>query len=180
MIYLYHLHDCVSSSKLRHDKRLLSNDYSAAQGNGWMQILKHELIQFSSVAQSCPTVCNPMNCSTPGLPVHHQLPEFGQTHVHGVGDATQPSQPGRLIHVRNWAVQFTFHNMCFILWRRSDLEKKEQASGWGNGAAWQSCLQGKVHGFSACLPPACTKANKENPEGSSLYKRKGYLEKRRH
>ena len=38
-------------------------------------------VQFSSVAQSCPTLCNPMNCSTPGLPVHHQLPEFIQTHV---------------------------------------------------------------------------------------------------
>ena len=40
------------------------------------------IIHFSSVAQSCPTLCNPMNCSTPGLPVHHQLPEFTQTHVH--------------------------------------------------------------------------------------------------
>ena len=50
-------------------------------------------IQFSSVAQSCPTLCNPMNRSTPGLPVHHQLPEFTQTHVHGVSDAIQPSHP---------------------------------------------------------------------------------------
>ena len=50
-------------------------------------------IQFSSVAQSCPTLCNPMNRSTPGLPVHHQLPEFTQTHVHRVGDAIQPSHP---------------------------------------------------------------------------------------
>ena len=45
------------------------------------------LIQFSSVAQSCPTLCDPMNCSTPGLPVHHHLPEFTQTHVHRLGDA---------------------------------------------------------------------------------------------
>ena len=51
------------------------------------------LNQFSSVAQSCPTLCNPMNCSTPGLPVHHQLLEFTQTHVHRVGDAIQPSHP---------------------------------------------------------------------------------------
>ena len=50
-------------------------------------------IQFSSVSQSCPTLCNPMNCSTPGLPAHHQLPEFTQTHVHQVGDAIQPSHP---------------------------------------------------------------------------------------
>ena len=47
----------------------------------------------SSVAQSCPTLCDPMNRSTPGLPVCHQLPEFTQTHVHRVGDAIQPSHP---------------------------------------------------------------------------------------
>ena len=50
-------------------------------------------MQFSSVAQSCLTLCNPMNHSTPGLPVHHQLLEFTQTHVHRVGDAIQPSHP---------------------------------------------------------------------------------------
>ena len=49
--------------------------------------------QFSSITQSCPTLCDPMDCSTPGLPVHHQLPEFTQTHVHWVGDAIQPSHP---------------------------------------------------------------------------------------
>ena len=49
--------------------------------------------QFSSVAQSCPTLCDPMNRSMPGLPVHHQLPEFTQTHVHQVSDAIQPSHP---------------------------------------------------------------------------------------
>ena len=51
------------------------------------------IIQFSSVAQSCSTFCDPMNRSTPGLPVHHQLPEFTQTHVHRVSDAIQPSHP---------------------------------------------------------------------------------------
>ena len=50
-------------------------------------------IQFSSVAQSCLTLCDPMNHSTPGLPVHHQLPEFIQTHLHRVGDAIQPPHP---------------------------------------------------------------------------------------
>ena len=50
-------------------------------------------VQFSSVAQSCLTLCEPMDCSTPGLPVHHQLPEFTQTHVHWVCDAMQPSYP---------------------------------------------------------------------------------------
>ena len=49
--------------------------------------------QFSSVAQSCPTLCHPINCSTPGLPVYHQLPEFTQTQVHWVSDAIQPSHP---------------------------------------------------------------------------------------
>ena len=49
--------------------------------------------QFSTVAQSCPTLCDPMNCSTPGLPVHHQLLEFTQTHVHPVSDSIQPSHP---------------------------------------------------------------------------------------
>ena len=49
--------------------------------------------QFSSVAQSCPTLCDPMNRSTPVVPVHHQLPEFTQTHVHPVSDAFQPSHP---------------------------------------------------------------------------------------
>ena len=50
-------------------------------------------VQFSSVAQSCPTLCDPMNRSMPGLPVHHQLPEPTQTHAHRGGDAIQPSHP---------------------------------------------------------------------------------------
>ena len=52
--------------------------------------LELDKIQFSSVTQSCLILCDPMNCSTPGLPVHHQLSEFTQTHVHLVGDAIQP------------------------------------------------------------------------------------------
>ena len=50
-------------------------------------------VQFSSVAQSCLTLCDLMNRSTPGLPVHHQLPEFTQTHIHRLSDAIQPSHP---------------------------------------------------------------------------------------
>ena len=57
------------------------------------EVIKHIQNQHSSVAQSCPTLCDPMNHSTPGLPVHHKLPEFIQTHVHWVGDAIQPSHP---------------------------------------------------------------------------------------
>ena len=55
--------------------------------------LTHPPVQFSSVAQSCSTPCDPLNRSTPGLPVHHQLLEFTQTHVHWVGDAIQPFHP---------------------------------------------------------------------------------------
>ena len=54
---------------------------------------RHFGLQFSSVTQSCPTICDPMNCSTPGLPVHLQLLEFTQTHVHRVSDAIQLSHP---------------------------------------------------------------------------------------
>ena len=53
--------------------------------------LQFSSVQFSSLVQSCPTLCDPMNRSMPGLPVHHQLPEFTQTHVHRVSDAIQPS-----------------------------------------------------------------------------------------
>ena len=57
--------------------------------------IDHEIssVQFTSVAQSCLTLCDPMNRSTPGLPVHHRLPEFTQTHVHQVSDAIKPSHP---------------------------------------------------------------------------------------
>ena len=54
---------------------------------------KHQSGQIRSVTQSCPTLGDPMNGSTPGLPVHHHLPEFTQTHIHRVGDAIQPSHP---------------------------------------------------------------------------------------
>ena len=58
-----------------------------------LKTLIFQQVHFSSVTQSCPTLCNPMNRSMPGLPVHHQLPEFTQTHVHRVGDVSQPSHP---------------------------------------------------------------------------------------
>ena len=61
----------------------------ASIGNSLFQP-PHFFLQFSSVTQSCPTLCSPMDCITPGLPVHNQLPEFTQTHVHWVCDAIQP------------------------------------------------------------------------------------------
>ena len=69
--------------------------YSKSNGENEVISKRISSVQFSSVAQSCPTLCDPMNRSTPGLPVHHQLPEFTQTHVHRVGDATpQKSHTG--------------------------------------------------------------------------------------
>ena len=56
-------------------------------------VVNHLSVQFSSVTQLCPTLCDPMDCSTLGLPVHHQLLELAQTHVYWVGDAIQPSHP---------------------------------------------------------------------------------------
>ena len=81
----------------RNDLVLSSNWLIQAE---WIRTLFYQIrawiwktIQFSSVVQSCLTLCNPMNCNTPGFPVHHQLPEFTQTHVHRVSDAIQPSHP---------------------------------------------------------------------------------------
>ena len=58
-----------------------------------MECIHIKSVQLSSVTQSCPTLCDPMGCSTPGFPVLHQLPELTQTHIHQVGDAIQPSHP---------------------------------------------------------------------------------------
>ena len=62
--------------------------------------------QFSSVTQSCPALCNPMDCSMPGFPVHHQLPEFTQTHAHWVSDAIQP-------FISSYVVPFPSHRQSF-------------------------------------------------------------------
>ena len=69
---------------------------SVTQDIFWLTLAlgyNYSSIQFSSVSQSCPTLWDPMDCSMPGFPVHHQLPEFTPTHVHWVGDAIQPSHP---------------------------------------------------------------------------------------
>ena len=74
---------------------LKGSRYNSALISKSISISSHVLcsVQFSSVAQLCLTLCDPMNHSTPGLPVHLQLPEFTQTHVHRVSDAIQPSYP---------------------------------------------------------------------------------------
>ena len=78
-----------SPTRYPHPGQASLKEFSSLAGSG---LLNH-IFQLSSVAQSCPTLCNPMNCSTPGLPVHHQLLEFTQTHVYRVDDAIQPSHP---------------------------------------------------------------------------------------
>ena len=80
---------CVFAALLK-DKDGETASFQRISFRKWSVLLK-SLFQFSSVAQSCPTLLDPMDCSTPGLPVHHQLPEFTQTHVDHIGDAIQPS-----------------------------------------------------------------------------------------
>ena len=81
------------TEKHRHLWRPLLHALSRSWKLGGSSEKATKMVQFSSVAQSCPTLCDPMDCSTPGLPVRHQLPESTQTHVHWVGDAIQPSRP---------------------------------------------------------------------------------------
>ena len=69
--------------------------------------VQFSLVQFSSVTQSCPTLCDPMYHSMPGLPVHHQHPEFTQTHIHRVRDAIQPSHPLHMRQQKYWSFSFS-------------------------------------------------------------------------
>ena len=90
---------CVSYKFNNDDSCVLSNQWflhgvSPSDRQEWCFLyLFNQIVQFSSVAESCSTLWNPMDCSMPGLPVHHQLPEFIQTHVHWIGDAIQSSHP---------------------------------------------------------------------------------------
>ena len=74
-------------------RRLSGPPNTGHQRNMHIPVVFKTTVQFSSVVHLCPTLCDPMNCITPGLPVHHQLPDFTQTHVHQFGDAIQPSHP---------------------------------------------------------------------------------------
>ena len=76
-----------------HGSKWPSSKNKCWRGCGENRTLLYHSVQFSSVAQSCLTLCNLVNHSTPGLPVHHQLPDFTQTHVHWAGDAIQQSHP---------------------------------------------------------------------------------------
>ena len=83
-------HASSASPALQTDSLLLNHWGSPCEAP---REVKFSSVQFSWVAQSCLTLCNPMDCSTSGFPVHHQLPELAQTHVYQVGDALQPSHP---------------------------------------------------------------------------------------
>ena len=85
-IFVYNRNKKQKLNKMANDLRVHQKDVMY-QYNDSMCILSVQL------TQSCPTLCDPMNCSTPGLPVHHHLPKFTQTHAHQVGDAIQPSDP---------------------------------------------------------------------------------------
>ena len=100
---------------------LLRNLYASKEGTvrtghgtmNWFQIGK---VQFSSITQSCLSLCDPMDCSTPGFPVHHQLPELAWTHVHWVGDALQPSHPLSSLSPPAFSLsqhQGLFHELAF-------------------------------------------------------------------
>ena len=88
-------HWSLTSAFLDSDMRKasLKNHFSTVGSGHALCSILSGVFQFSSVTQSCPTLCDSMDCSTPGLPVHHQLPEFTQTHVRWVVDAIQPSHP---------------------------------------------------------------------------------------
>ena len=84
----------ILATAIREEKEIKKNPDGKRKSKAFTGCRLHDTVhQFSSVAQSCPTLCDPMNRSTPGLPVHHQLLEFTQTHVHRVSDAIQPSHP---------------------------------------------------------------------------------------
>ena len=96
---LYRFKICGNSELNKSIGTILSNSISSVHvsvshfGNSYNIFKINFSVQFSSITQSCPTFCDPMDCCTPGFPVHHQLLELAQTHVHRVGDAVQPSHP---------------------------------------------------------------------------------------
>ena len=120
--------------------------------------------QFSSVAQSCPALCNPMNHSTPGLPVHHQLLEFTQTHVHRVGDAIQLCRPLLLLppispSIRVFSNESTLHMRWPKYWSFSfSISPSNEHPGqisfrmeWLDLLAVQGTLKSLLQHHSSCI-----------------------------
>ena len=108
----------------------------------WVLRVRGYSVQFST--QSCPTLCDPMNCSTPGLCVHHQLLEFIQTHIHRVNDAIQPSHP---LSSASPSAPNPSQHQSFFQWVNSshkvaklDLEKYKSDQGKGDDRGWDGCM----------------------------------------
>ena len=94
------------------------------------RLVQQSLCQFSSVTQLCLTLGDPMDCSTPGFPIHHQLPELAQTHVHWVGDAIQPSHPVIPFSssLQSFSVSESFPMSCFSPLGHQNIEVSASAS----------------------------------------------------
>ena len=105
---------------------------------------QHFNMQFSSVVQSCPTLCNPMNCSIQGLPVHHQFLESTQTHVHQVGDAIQPSNP--LLSPSLPALNLSQHQGLFQ-WVSHPTQQKKNLDLWAPGCVRTQKMQKSLSYF---------------------------------
>ena len=101
---------------------------------------KINIYQFSSVTQSCPTLCDPVNFSTPGLPVHHQLPESTQTYVHRVSDAIQINHYVHIINFYNY-YQLNYVTKKYICWNLNS-HACEYDYFWNRGHC--RCIQGKI------------------------------------
>ena len=93
VIYYAVFHHLLSQEKVSSLQLPQFHSFNHVHRLKWMDYLWLPTLEFSSVTQLCPTLCDPMDCSTPGFPVHHQVPELAQTHVHRVGNAIQPSHP---------------------------------------------------------------------------------------
>ena len=109
--------------------------------------------QFSSVAQSCPILCNPMNCSTPGLPVHHQLPESTQTYVHWVGDVIQPSHPlsspsPPAFNLSQHQGLFKWVNSSHQVAKVLEFQLQHQSLQWPEKLNWESLVEYELNGQS--------------------------------
>ena len=83
----------IPINNIKIDLKVMRNKFAQNRALEYTSVTLNASVQFSSVAQLCSTLCDHKNRSTPGLPVHHQLPELTQTHVHRLGDAIQPSHP---------------------------------------------------------------------------------------
>ena len=121
-------------------------------------------VQFSSVAQSCPTLCDPTNRSMPGFPVHHQLPEFTQTHVHWVGDAIQPSHTLSSPNAGEAEVEWFLKTYrpcrtpkrCPFHYRGPECKSRKSRDTWSNRQIWPWSTKWSMAKPNRVLQRECT------------------------